>query len=88
MAESQQLLMVEFLSWVADRPRTYDEAMAAWQSQCPRQTIWEDAMIDGLIEVEQQAFQHRVVLTERGQALLGAQTNLCQQPGKKIAVAG
>ncbi len=45
--------MLEFLTWVADRRRTYDEAMEAWQSHCPRQTIWEDAIIDGLIQIEE-----------------------------------
>ena len=53
MAESPELLMLEFLTWVADRRRTYDDAMAAWQSHCPRQTIWEDAIIDGLIQIEE-----------------------------------
>ncbi len=54
MAESANLLMLEFLSWVSSRRRTYNEAMEAWQSHCPRQTIWEDAMIDGYIELNRQ----------------------------------
>ena len=51
MSQSANLLMLQFLEWVADRRRTYDEAMNAWQSTCPRHTIWEDALIDGLIQV-------------------------------------
>jgi hypothetical protein len=47
--------MLEFLHWVASRRRTYAEAMEAWQSPCPRQTIWEDALIDGLIQVNRDA---------------------------------
>ena len=72
MAESPQLLMLEFLTWVADRRRTYDEAMEAWQSHCPRQTIWEDAIIDGLIQIEENESRHscEVALTSRGKALL------------------
>lgn len=62
--------MREFLTWVADRPRSYDDAMAAWQSHCPRQTIWEDATIGGLIEITAQDNDHRVVLTAGGEALL------------------
>ena len=54
MSESVNLLMLEFLSWVSSRRRTYNEAMEAWQSHCPRQTIWEDAMIDGYIELNRQ----------------------------------
>ena len=29
-------LTEQFLAWVADRPRTYAEAMEAWRSTCPR----------------------------------------------------
>ena len=77
MAESADLLMQEFLSWVASRPRTYDEAMDAWQSHCPRQTIWEDAMLDGLIQIDREHETHNpaVVLTARGAALLNGKAN-------------
>ena len=72
MAESPELLMLEFLTWVADRRRSYDEAMEAWQSHCPRQTIWEDAIIDGLICIENNGTPNssEVALTSRGRALL------------------
>ncbi len=72
MSESTNLLMLEFLHWVADRRRTYDEAMEAWQSHCPRQTIWEDAMIDGLIQIDRDEGIHNpeIILTDRGKALL------------------
>ena len=77
MAESADLLMVEFLSWVASRPRTYDEAMDAWQSHCPRQTIWEDAIIDGLIEIEREHSTHNppIALTARGLARLNGKVD-------------
>ncbi len=51
MPEPVSPLMVELLTWVAIRPRTYAEAMEAWRSTCPRQTLWEDAILDGLIRV-------------------------------------
>ncbi len=72
MSESSNLLMLEFLSWVADRRRTYDDAMEAWQSHCPRQTIWEDAIIDGLIQIDRDEVIHNpaITLTDRGRALL------------------
>jgi len=66
MGESTNLLMLEPLHWVAERRRTHDEAMAAWQSHCLRQTIWEDAMIAGLIQINRNA----ITLTHRGRALL------------------
>jgi len=76
MAESQELLMLEFLSWVANRPRTYDEAMEAWQSHCPRQTIWEDAIIGGLIQINSQPHSHNaeVALTACGKAVLNGKS--------------
>ena len=78
--------MLEFLSWVADRPRTYDDAMAAWQSHCPRQTIWEDAMIGGLIEITEHDGAHLVVLTARGAAILDSQTCAQTIPPRRLAV--
>ncbi len=44
--------MREFLVWVAFRPRTEADAMDAWQSHCPRFTVWEDALDAGLITLE------------------------------------
>jgi hypothetical protein len=72
MTESANVLMIEFLSWVSSRCRTYSEAMEAWQSHCPRQTIWEDAMIDGYIELNRHESNQdpQVRLTARGRALL------------------
>jgi hypothetical protein len=72
MSESVNLLMLEFLSWVSSRRRTYNEAMEAWQSHCPRQTIWEDAMIDGYIELNRQGTvsDPEVTLTPLGRAHL------------------
>jgi hypothetical protein len=72
MPDSTNLLMLEFLTWVADRRRTYDEAMEAWQSHCPRQTIWEDAIIDGYIQLSSvdTIYDSEVTLTPRGRELL------------------
>jgi hypothetical protein len=72
MPEPTSPLMLEFLSWVASRRRTYDEAMDAWRSTCPRHTIWEDALSDGLIQVARRGTTQRsdVTLTPRGQAVL------------------
>ena len=72
MSEPVNLLMIEFLSWISSRPRTYAEAMDAWQSHCPRQTIWEDAMIDGYIQLNraETTLDPEITLTPRGLALL------------------
>jgi hypothetical protein len=75
MPEPLSLLMREFLVWVASRPRTYAETMEAWRSTCPRHTVWEDALCDGLVQVEAGApvRQSAVALTPRGRALLDAE---------------
>ena len=72
MTEPVPLLMIEFLSWVSSRERTYAETMEAWRSHCPRQTIWEDAQIGGLVELNGAGNmnERRVVLTVQGRALL------------------
>lgn len=77
MAESLENLVLEFLAWVAERPRSYEEAMDAWQSHCPRQTIWEDAIIDGLIQIEALTDSpvSRVTLTQTGETRLRSKVN-------------
>jgi hypothetical protein len=74
MGDLENLLMLEFLSWISARCRTYSETMEAWQSHCPRQTIWEDALIDELIELNRSNGNPdpEVVLTARGRAMLDA----------------
>ena len=64
----------EFLLWVANRPRTYADAMEAWRSNCPRQSVWEDALLAGLIQVENGAsmLECKVTLTPNGEAALNS----------------
>ena len=63
-------LMPQFLSWCAARPRSHAEAMDAWRSNCPRLSVWEDALAEGLLRVEGEA--QMVRLTEAGRARLAA----------------
>jgi hypothetical protein len=71
------LLTREFLTWISSRCRTYAEAMEAWRSTCPRHTVWEDALLDGLIQIESDGTrqQPEVTLTARGRAILEAHPN-------------
>lgn len=43
-------LMLDMLEWLARAPRPYAEAIEAWRTSCPRLTVWEDAMEEGVIE--------------------------------------
>jgi hypothetical protein len=76
ISDAPDLLMLQFLAWVSSRHRTYADAMNAWQSTCPRHTIWEDAIIDGLIELNRSeiAQEPQVTLTARGKAYLKGTT--------------
>jgi len=65
-------LTIELLNWVAERPRTYAETMAAWRTSCPRMPIWEDASGDGLVTLvggDGEADAARVCLTPLGHAV-------------------
>ena len=74
MADPAQALTLQFLAWVDAAPRTYAQAMEAWRSTCPRLSIWEDAILDGLVAFAGGATrnQSRVTLTPKGRALLRA----------------
>ena len=65
-------VMLQFLAWLSSRPRTYGEAMETWKSSCPRYTGWEDALGEGLIEVEkaEPVREARVNVTEPGKSTL------------------
>ena len=56
----------DLLAWIAATPRTYRETMEVWRTSCPRLSIWEDAVGDGLVRVR----SGRVELTSAGEALL------------------
>jgi len=69
MSEQASLAMLQFLAWVADRPRSYPEAREDWHS-CPHISVWEDAIVDGLIRIENGGAR-AVTLTARGRSVLG-----------------
>jgi hypothetical protein len=69
MTEKPTLIMIQFLAWVADRPRNYTQTMEAWRSSCPRLSVWEDAIIEGLIRIDSNP-DRSVRLTPRGSAVL------------------
>jgi hypothetical protein len=66
-------LTIELLAWIAVRPRTYGEAMEAWRSNCPRHSVWEDALIAGFIETVDGGDtldESKVTLTTLGRTIL------------------
>jgi len=67
MATEAKLLVVQFLGWIADRPRTYADVRDAWQSTCPLNCAWEDAVSDGLVEAREDGY---LALTRAGRLRL------------------
>jgi hypothetical protein len=59
----------DLLAWIDAEPRTYVETMDAWRTSCPCLSVWEDAIIGGLVSVR----AARVRVTPQGRAVLAAQ---------------
>ena len=74
MSNPAHALTLQFLAWIAEDTRTYAQAMEAWRSSCPRLSIWEDAILDGLVALDGGATRDRsrVTLTPKGRAMLRA----------------
>jgi len=68
MPQPPSLIMLQFLEWVADRPRRREQAVEAWHS-CPHISVWEDAVVEGLVRTENDGCR-TIALTRRGRATL------------------
>jgi hypothetical protein len=84
MSESIDPLTLEFLDWVLSRRRTYAEAIEAWQTTCPRHSLWEDALINGFIRLESQDHQCEVTLTACGNAMLEGRDKSCTSGARNV----
>jgi hypothetical protein len=67
-----EALIVQLLEWIGEQPRGYAETAEAWRTSCPRLTIWEDALSEGLVErvAALPGNAARVRVTEKGLALI------------------
>ncbi len=70
MAEDIRPLILDMVAWVAQRPRPYAEVMDAWRTSCPRLTVWEDAVDDGLVACAREDGTMMVHVTAAGRAAL------------------
>ena len=59
---------MQLLEWLAERSRTYAETIEVWKTSCPRLAVWEDALGDDLVRVD----NGFVVLTPWARELLAA----------------
>lgn len=68
-------LTIQLLEWIDARPRTYAEAIEAWRTSCPRLSVWDDAVSDGLVRsTRAKGSQPAVELTAAGRERLAAET--------------
>jgi predicted transcriptional regulator len=64
-------LILDFLEWLAVKPRPYSEVMDAWRTSCPRFTIWEDVIDEGFVVRRTDAGNELLIeLTPRGRSFL------------------
>ena len=70
MTETVEALILDLLDWLTVRDRTYEEAIDAWRTSCPRLPVWEDAGDRGLIAREYVNGQCLIRVTPSGRALL------------------
>jgi hypothetical protein len=67
-------LILDFLDWLALRPRPYLEVMEVWRTSCPKLPVWEDAVDGGLVVRRVTEGQGAIVeLTLAGRALVTRQ---------------
>lgn len=66
-------LVLDLVQWVAREPRTYTDVLDVWKTSCPRLTVWEDAVDQGLLTRKNIGSRGTiVVLTGLGRTVLNA----------------
>ncbi|PYY16154.1 MAG: hypothetical protein DMG60_15860 [Acidobacteria bacterium] len=69
-----EALIVDFLAWLARGERSYEEAMEAWRTSCPKLPVWEEVNDRGFVERENAFGRSIVRITQSGLAHLARQT--------------
>ena len=70
MSEVLDLLLRDFLLWLAQDERPYDDVMEAWRTSCPRLPVWEEANERGLLSRRRGGGEVLIGLSAAGQAFL------------------
>lgn len=87
--ESVRYLTLQFLDWIATKPRSYQDVMDAWRTSCPRLPVWEDAISKGLVRRESgpSLAQSMVSITPAGREALQTAHPALAQSGRMGAKA-
>ena len=70
MTQGSDALVLDFVEWIAASPRRYCDVMDAWKTSCPRLTIFEDAIDQGLVQRCRIGGDLSIEATEAGRDLL------------------
>ena len=81
MIHGPDALVLDFVEWIAAGPRRYCDVMEAWKTSCPRLTIWEDAIDQGLVQRCRIDGELSIETTDAGRKLL-ARTRTREQRTK------
>ena len=65
-----EALIVYLLEWLSIRERSYEDAMDAWRTSCPKLPVWEDANDRGLVTREDRGGHCVICVSPSGRALL------------------
>ncbi len=77
LVQTADLLVLDFVEWIAREPRAYSEVVATWRTSCPRLTIWEDAADAGYVaRATAPGLGTVVTVTDAGERLLRAHGRL------------
>ncbi len=71
MPEVVDLLLRDFLLWLAQDERPYDAVMEAWRTSCPRLPVWEEANERGFVTRRRAAGEVLIGLSQAGRTFLG-----------------
>jgi hypothetical protein len=70
MSEVVDLLLRDFLLWLDQDARPYDEVMEAWRTSCPRLPVWEEANDRGFLTRSRIDREVLIGLSPAGRAFL------------------
>ncbi len=70
-----EALILDLVEWIATGAREYADVMSAWQTSCPRLTIWEDAVDCGYLR----HVESIVEVTESGREFLRAHNRAAEK---------
>jgi D-3-phosphoglycerate dehydrogenase len=70
MSEVVELLLRDFLLWLNQQGRPYDDVMDAWRTSCPRLPVWEEANERGFLTRRRTAGEVMIAVSPTGRDFL------------------